>query len=195
MEKKKTELLFDMAEANDGYVSVAEARQNGLAQTYLSLAEEAGLFLRVCKGLYRKKGSPEDPFYELSFRYRKAVFSFRSALYLHGLTDQQALEVHLPQNYLTQGIEGIPCRHVGAKEYGLGQALAVTPLGNLVPTYDLERTLIELLRRQKEFSKEEFLFLWKKGLRKKPYEEKLFFYADKFHIVGELELALRFLAQ
>ena len=188
MDKKKTEVLFDLAEQNDGYVSVAEAASFGLAQTYLCAAEEEGLFQRISKGLYLKRGFQRDVFYELTFRYRKAVFARASALYLHGLSDIASVEVNLPLNYFTSGIGEIPCRHVGQKEYTLGLSYVVTPRGNLVNCYDLERTLIDLIRYRDSFSKEDFLSCWLKGKEKSPYQEKLEAYASAFHVEGELSL-------
>ena len=188
MKKKNTEVLFDLAEQNDGYVSVAEARGFGLAQTYLCAAEEEGLFTKVTKGLYLKRGYARDTFYELSFRYHKVVFARKSALFLHGLSKEETVEATLPLNYLTSGIEGLPCRHVGQKEYALGLSYVVTPRGNLVNCYDLERTLIDLLRYKDLFDKETFLSLWMKGKEKAPYFEKLRSYADAFHVEGELSL-------
>ena len=193
MEKKKTAILLELAEENDGYVSVSQAKDFGIAQTYLSSASEEGLFTRISKGLYLKRGYARDPFYELFFQYHKVVFSLRSALYLHGLSHEENLEVNLPLNYLTKGIPDIPCRHVGAKEYGLGQALVITPRGNMVNSYDLERTMIDLLRQHERFSKEEFLSLWRKGKEKSPYVEKLRDYAEAFHVEGELSLMMRLL--
>lgn len=188
MKKKNDELLLDLADENDGYVSAANARQNGIAQTYLSAMVEHGIFTKVGKGLYRKRGYEADPFYELSFRYGKAVFSLESCLYLHKLTDKLVLSVNLPTNYLTHGIDGVSSRHVGEKEYLTGQAFSVTPKGNLVMAYDLERTMIDLLRNREKFDKQTFLALWKEGKKKSPYSDKLARYAQTFHVEGELSL-------
>ena len=188
MKKKNDELLLDLADENDGYVSASIARENGIALSYLSSMCESGIFTRVGKGLYRKRGYEPDPFFELSFHYGKAVFSLDSCLYLHGLTPVLALSVNLPANYLTKGIEGASCRHVGEKEYLTGQSLVVTPKGNLVMAYDLERTLIDLLRAHERFSKEEFIALWQAGKKKSPYLGKLAQYAQAFHVEGELSL-------
>ena len=188
MKKKNDELLLDLADENDGYVSVAAARENGIAQTYLSAMCEHGIFQKVGKGLYRKRGYEADPYFELRFRYGKAVFSLDSCLYLHGLSDTPVLSVNLPTNYLTHGIDGVDCRHVGEKEYLTGQSLVVTPKGNLVTAYDLERTLIELIRQHGRFDKETFLSLWEKGKKKSPYASKLARYAQTFHVEGELSL-------
>ena len=191
MDKKKLTRLLDLSDANDGYVSVSEAKGLGIAQTYLCSLEEDGLFKKVSKGLYLKKGYARDVFYETSFRYRRAVFSFPSTLFLHGLVEEEHLSVNLPLNYLTQGIEGIACRHVGEKEYGLGQALVVTPRGNLVSSYDLERTMVDLVRHHEDFEINTFISIWRKAKEKSPYLEKLLAYAREFHVDGEIRLLLR----
>ncbi len=188
MKKKNDELLLDLADENDGYVSVAGAREIGIAQTYLSSMCAQGIFLKVGKGLYRKRGYESDPFYELRFRYGKAVFSLDSCLYLHGLTDELTLSVNLPSNYLTHGIDGVICRHVGEKEYLTGQSLVVTPKGNLVMAYDLERTMIDLLRNRERYDKQTFLSLWEKAKKKSPYPSKLTQYAEAFRVSGEFSL-------
>jgi hypothetical protein len=154
----------------------------------LSEVKDSGLFIKVSKGLYLKRGFERDPFFELSFRYKKVVFGLRSALYLRGLTDEPTLEVNLPLNYLTQGIEGVRARHVGEKEYGLGQTLAVTKQGNLVMTYSLERIMIDLLRRNGEFTKDEFVSLWLAAKNKNPYHDSLLSLAEVFHVEGEFAL-------
>ncbi|MCR5348673.1 MAG: type IV toxin-antitoxin system AbiEi family antitoxin domain-containing protein [Bacilli bacterium] len=188
MEEKKTAVLLEYADLNDGYVSVESAKGQGIAQTYLSFAEKEGLFTKVSKGLYIKRGYMRDPFYELAFRYRKAVFSLKSCLFLHGVTQEETLEVHLPRNYCTHGIEGVSSRHVGEKEFTLGQSIVVTPRGNFVNGYDLERTMIDLLRNRVRYGKDDFLFLWRACKEKSPYREKLEAYAQAFHVEGELSL-------
>ena len=188
MNKKKTEVLFDLADINGGYVSALEARENGVAQTYLSLVVKEGLFLKVSKGLYIRKGSVRDPFYELGFRYHKAVFCRQTALYLHGLIEEPALEVNLPLNYLNKGIPHVHVHHAGAKEYSLGQIFVVTPRGNLVNSYSLERTMVDLLREKERYGKQEFLRLWHKAKEKSPYMEELRRLAEAFHVAGELTM-------
>ena len=107
MDKKKAYQILELADNHDGYVSVEEAKAHGIAQTYLSEEEKQGLFRRVAKGLYLKRGYPLDPYFLLHYKYKKAVFSLRSALALHGLIDSDEISVNLPNNYMTKGIEGV----------------------------------------------------------------------------------------
>lgn len=186
MKKKSIEKLLDLAEWNDGYVSVAEAKGFGISQTYLSQGEEAGVFQKAAKGLYIKKGYPIDPFFILHFRYRKAVFSLRSALYLHGFHVDPVLEVALPRNYMTAGIEGAGVIRKAGERYLLGQSLAVSPHGPLVPVYDVEMTIVDLILYRDRFSDEEYARILDEAKDKNIDKEKLLTYArtlGKFEVV------------
>ncbi|MDY2914086.1 MAG: type IV toxin-antitoxin system AbiEi family antitoxin domain-containing protein [Candidatus Enteromonas sp.] len=178
MEKKKLEKLLDLSEQNDGYVSVKEAREKGISQTYLSQAEELGVFRKIAKGLYLKKGYPFDPYYVLHFRYRKAVFCLRSALFLHGLgPSPEVMEVALPRNYMTSGIQGASCITKNGASYLLGWSLGVSPHGPLVPVYDLEMTLIDLILHRDNWGDEEYAKVLDHLPKEKIDKEKLARYA------------------
>lgn len=191
MEKKKLARLFEIAENNDGYVSMDDLRLASIERTYLSLAVEEGLFARVGKGLYLRKGYEKDPYYLTHHTYKKAVIALKSAAILWGLLPEKGdpLMLYLPTGYMTKGISNSKCRHVGNKEYGLGQALLVTEKDNLVPSYDLERTILDIIRHPKLYGKEELKSSLQKGFAKKPDEEKLRGYAEAFHCLDALELA------
>lgn len=148
-EKKSFEILV-LADNNNGYITVSDAKRNGIAQTYLVSAEEEGQFKKVARGLYVKKGYPLDSYYILQFTYKKAVFSKGSALLLHELVDEAPISVNLPRGYMNKGIEKATCYHTNEKEYFLGLGLAVTPIGHLVETYDLERSFIDAYRYKEE---------------------------------------------
>lgn len=183
-----------MADDNDGYVSIADGARFGIAQTFFSDLVDQGLFIRVAKGLYIKKGYEVDPYYLLHYTYKKAVFGYRSSLYLHGLGKNPVTpDVNLPPNYMTSGIEGYLCRHLGKKEYETGLILTLTPKGNLVPCYDLERLFIDTLRKQEDFGKEEFRHLLSQMKEKGLYKDKLISYARIFHVEELVLLGLKFI--
>ena len=193
MDKKKAYQILELADNHDGYVSVEEAKAHGIAQTYLSEEEKQGLFRRVAKGLYLKRGYPLDPYFLLHYKYKKAVFSLRSALALHGLIDSDEISVNLPNNYMTKGIEGAKSRHVGNKEFNVGLALAVTPNGTLVPCYDIERSVLDTIRYLDQFTRAELSLIWKGAYAKGMDEEKLIEYAKTFHVEGEVRLIKKML--
>lgn len=186
-EKKSYEILV-MAENNDGYISVSEAKAMGIAQTYLVLAEEEGQFKKIAKGLYIKRGFDPDPYYVIHYKYKKAVFSLLSAAYLHGLCQKpKEIYMFLPRNYMSKGIKDVSSFHVGDKEYSVGLSLQVTSQGKLVSTYDIERTFVDLVRYRNRFQidiRQICRVFFQKNYRK----DVLFEYAKTFSCVKEIEL-------
>ncbi len=189
MEKKKLATLLEIAENNDGYVSTDDLKRESIERAYLSMALEEGLFRRVGKGLYLRKGHEEDPYYLLHHTYKKAVFALSSAVALWGIGEDKPLMAYLPTGYMTAGIPNAKTRHVGKKEYALGQTLIITKKGNIVPTYDLERTLLDVIRHPSIYKKEELTRILKAGFAKEPSKEKLEAYAKAFHCLEALRFA------
>ncbi|MBO4540464.1 MAG: type IV toxin-antitoxin system AbiEi family antitoxin domain-containing protein, partial [Bacilli bacterium] len=111
MEKKKLAILLEISENNDGYVSMDDLKMHSIERTYLSLAVEEGLFTRVGKGLYLRKGYEKDPYFLTHHTYKKAVIALRSATILWGLLPEKGgpLMLYLPTGYMTKGIEGAKC--------------------------------------------------------------------------------------
>ena len=181
-----------MADDNDGYVSVSDAARFGIAPTFISYLVELGQLTRIAKGLYIKKGHEIDRYYLLHYIYKKMVFGYESSLYLHGLINEPSIpDIVLPLNYMTKGIEDTLSRHLGNKEFQTGQILLVTPKGNLVPGYDLERLFIETIKRADDLDKgtivSRLTAIYSKGI----YKDKLDEYAKAFHLEGEINLAIK----
>ena len=187
MKEKKSFEILELAENNNGYISVKEAQRFSIPQQYLVLAQEAGQFVKAARGLYVKKGYPLDPYYILQFTYKKAVFSLSSALYLHELCDKDPkIVVNLPRGYMNKGIPNAVFKHLNKNDFYLGQSLIFTNYGHIVTTYDLERTFIDAYKHRDELKinmKDIFLKAQKKGLEK----ERLLIYAKELGVEEAME--------
>lgn len=192
MNQKKAYLLLELADDNDGYVSVEDAKLHGIEQTYLVEEEKQGLFKKVAKGLYLRTGYEEDRYYITHFIYKKAVYARRSCAILHGLIEEDGKVpmINLPANYMTGGIDGASCRHVGKKELETGVSLVVSPSGNLVLGYDIERVFIDALRYPSDYSQKELESLIKKALNQGLDQSKTDAYASLFGVGPVLRFAL-----
>lgn len=192
MKDKKSFEILVLADNNNGYITVKDAKEHGIVQQYLVSAEEEGQFVKAARGLYVKKGYPLDPYYILQFTYKKAVFSKISALVLHELIESDSIMVNLPRGYLTHGIQNATSFHVNEKEYFLGLGLAVTKVGHLVETYDLERSFIDAYRYKDEMHinmKEIFEKFKKRDFDK----EKLIAYSKELHCFEAIDAYLSLL--
>jgi predicted transcriptional regulator of viral defense system len=96
--------LLPLAEQNDGFVTAAQARALGIAESVLARLTQRGKLERVARGVYRIPYFPADPLSQ----YREAVLwarashgpeqvalSHETALGVYGISDVNPVRVHL----------------------------------------------------------------------------------------------------
>lgn len=94
------ECLFDVAAAQQGYFTAAQAQVCGYSPALLSHHARGGRFLRVRRGLYRFREYPSSPREEVMAAWlaagpERAVVSHESALDLLDLSDVIPNAIHL----------------------------------------------------------------------------------------------------
>jgi predicted transcriptional regulator of viral defense system len=111
-----------------------------------------------------------DELFIFQQRNQKCIYSYQSALSLHGLTDRVPFkeEVTVPQGYNASHFsDKVTVHFIIGKWYMIGQTECLTEMGNKVRAYDMERTVCDLIRsRAKQdpeiFSKAIHLYLKRK---------------------------------
>lgn len=153
--------LRTLARSNGGLITTKLAQQNGVSRSELTLLCQKGVLQRIATGQYTYADELPDELLAIAVSEKQAVFSHETALYLHGLSDRTPF-VHAVT--VPSGIK--PSAHVRAecKLYYINQALQAlgktqmrTPQGNLVPCYDLERTMCDLVRSRSRIHQETLL--------------------------------------
>ena len=144
--------IVDLAQANGGMVTTAQVASAGIPRARISDMVKAGKLARVQRGVYCLTDAWEDEFLAAQLRFPKGVFSDGTALYLHDYTDRIPfrLTMTFPRSYRATSVReaGIVVRTCSDIVLDLGLTLAKTSYGNEVRTYDLERTLCDLVRGQ-----------------------------------------------
>lgn len=91
--------LYQFAEMQAGYFTATQARTAGFSHALLAYHVQAGLFERVCPGVYRLKRFPASPHEDLFVAWLRAgdhaVISHDSALALYALSDLLPNAIHL----------------------------------------------------------------------------------------------------
>lgn len=105
--------LFDIASAQAGYFTAAQARECGFSYALLSHHASTGKFIRVGRGLYRLREYPSSMREEvlaawLAVGRDVAVVSHESALDLLGLSDVVPDRTHLTVPRSHRGLKGPP---------------------------------------------------------------------------------------
>lgn len=150
-----------MAKNGNGIIRTKAAMESGISRAMLSKLTKEGKLLRIVQGQYIFSDDMEDEMLSLSYRSKYIVFSHESALFLHGISDRTPFEhtVTVPSSIkLSRGLSAM-CKvyYVKQERHALGKEMIETPMGNLVPVYDLERTICDVIRSRNRIGEETLL--------------------------------------
>lgn len=145
------EKIKKMLEASEnGIITSAQVTKAGLHRNTLQQLVKDGEIYRFGRGLYVRSNSWEDDFYLLQKKYGRGIYSHDTALYLLGYSDRTPAKYTMtfPKGYNAPSLkqETIIIKRVVPENYEFGQIQIKSPAGNLIRTYDLERTLCDILR-------------------------------------------------
>lgn len=148
-----------MARQYGGIITSKEINSSNIPTVYLTRMVENGDLIRVDRGLYMDPSGDYDEYYFFSTRFQVAVFSYVSALYLHGLTDiiPNEMEITVYRGYNPHRMnEDVRIHYVTKEIYSLGITESTTMFGNKVKAYDLERTICDFIKKRNEIETELF---------------------------------------
>ena len=145
-----TEEIIKMAKENNGIVTTAMVVAAGFSRGNIKYLVDKGIIEKSARGVYILPEVWDDEIFNLQNRFKRGIYSHETALFLWDLTDRTPNRYHMtfPVNYnLTKPKqENIRCLQCKKELYVLGIAEVITPGGNMVSAYNVERTLCDILR-------------------------------------------------
>ncbi len=144
-----------------GTITSQDIKALGISRTMLGRYVSASLLERVGRGLYTSVDSLPDEIFALSKRNEKMVFSHATALFLLGKSERTPFN-----HYVTvKSGDTIPvslrqdliCFYVKDELFDLGRMDIATQFGNIVPCYNIERTICDFIRNRRRMDDELFL--------------------------------------
>ena len=156
---------------NYGVLKTADVVAAGISkETFYKYAKDAGLE-KVAHGIYLSPDCLTDEIYLLQAQFPKAVYSHEAALYLHGLAEKEPIpfSVTVPASYNSGGLvkKGVKVYYVKKEWYDMGICETQTPGGHFVKTYDMERTICDILRKRKNMDIAVFNYAVKEYMKRK----------------------------
>ena len=146
------EEIIKMAKENNGIVTTAMVVSAGFSRGNIKYLVDKGMIEKSARGVYILPDIWDDEIFNLQNRFKRGIYSHETALFLWDLTDRTPNRYHMtfPVNYnLTRPKEeNIRCVQCKKALYDLGIAEVITPGGNRVRAYSVERTLCDILRPQ-----------------------------------------------
>ena len=94
--------LRELFKNSSEILSTKEVELNGITRQYLWILKNGNEIQMIFRGIYALNDVFEDKMYAISLRFKKAIFSHETALYIHNLTDCDPLlyTVTVPQYFL-----------------------------------------------------------------------------------------------
>jgi len=174
-----------------GVITSKQLKDSNIPTIYLTRMVEKGELIRADRGIYIGSDGDYDEYYFFHNRYKVAVFSYVSALYLHQFTDiiPMEMEVTVYKGYNPHRISGNVRVHYVVKDvYGLGITECQTMFGNTVKAYDLERTVCDIIKNRSEIETELFSKTVNKYVRYKNKDfNKLYEYSKEMKIYEKVK--------
>lgn len=181
---EQLDLLF---EQNHGIVKTAQVLEHGIAKhTLYAYAKKNGIE-QAAHGIYSAPDAWTDAMYILHLRCAQGVFSHESALLLHDLTDREpgeySITVKTGYNPASLKADGIKVYTIKKELHGVGVIEMNTPFGHVVPVYDAERTICDIIRSRRGIEMQTFQDALKQyAVRREKDLRKLMQYAQMFHV-------------
>lgn len=164
---KTFELMLEKGsnpEAGPGYLLTRDVlkAQINTAYLYKFIKGRSGI-RRICRGVYVLEGTDVDYCYVISL-HSEGIFSYDTALWLHGLTDQKPgmIDITLPYGYNKYQYKNEPGEeirkpfidnwniliHITYREWFEEGIMSIpTPYGHTVCTYEKEKIICNMIRR------------------------------------------------
>jgi len=152
------EKLIEIIKENRGLILSSQVDQLGIPRIYLSILVRKGFIEKIGRGVYLTVDAFDDEMFRIQARYRKGIYSHGTALYLHDLTDTipNHYTMTFPDRYHVRSLkeEGIFTFYVQKKLHDLGKVELLSSFGRNISTYNMERTMVDIVRSRNQIDTE-----------------------------------------
>ncbi len=184
------EKIKTIMEQNNGYITSKELSSLGIHRMYLNIMKKKDMIERVGNGIYIDPNKIEDSYFILNLELPNIVYSHMTALYFHGLSikaPNDKYDITVPNNYFNYKLKSHNVFYVDKKIYELGLTKVITPMGNMVKVYDIERCICDIIRSKNRMDFEHVKYSIKAYLKRKDKDlVKLSYYASEIGIKDEV---------
>ena len=183
------EKVLQLAANNDGVLLTKQVTAAGYTRDTLRALIDDGLLLCVQRGVYVTDSGYVDDYFLLQHLFKQGIFSHETALFLLGYSDRVPMNVVMTFRYGTQatrvkdaGVFPVMVSHY----FEIGRSMVVRS-GQEIWVYDIERTLVDLLKPRYAADYEQLIPAIKKYAGSEERDiNKLFRYAKRFGVEDQM---------
>ena len=181
---EKLEILI---KKQHGTILSTDLAREKIPRVYLQKMMAQGKIERINRGVYVSVDSIEDELYAMQTKYSKLIYSHETALFFHGLSDRTPSEYSatVPSGYKVVGniTDRFKIYYIKKELHELGVETIMNTYGNPIRTYNIERTLCDLIRSRNRIDVQIFHDALKRFVKLKSVDyAQLMAYAKKLKI-------------
>ena len=171
----------------NGMFVASQATKAGIHRQQLAGFVKNGILERVERGIYVSPGGLDDPLFWMQQRAQKIIYSHETALFLHWMTDRTPIRysVTVPGSYKASDALKKSCKiyYIKQELIDLGTIEKSSGMGHTIVTYDLERTLCDIIRSRNKIDGQIVIEALKNYARNKDKDlHRLYKYAGNFGV-------------
>lgn len=183
--------ILKIMKKNNEIITPSQLEEKGISRVYLSKLEKEGIIEKIDRGIYVTKNFKYDEYYLFQLKYPKAIFSYNTALYFYEMTERTPIkmDVTVYREYNPHRFKDYVNVYKVSKEfYNLGVIEKKSPQGMKVRTYNLERTVCDIIKDKDSLDIEIRNKAIKKCIRSKEFNaSRIFEYAKKMNIYDKVK--------
>lgn len=179
--------LQELVELHNGIIQTCDVIDAGISKPTLYRYLNEHNFKKLAHGIFCSPDTKADPMYIISLRSKQVVFSHDCALYLHSmistLPDEYTVTVKTGYNPSNLKADGIKVFTIKSELHNLGLTYVKTTTGWDLPTYNIERTICDVIRSRNDLDSKVFQVALKNYAKQTDRNIKLLMdYARKFRV-------------
>lgn len=154
------ERIAELISAYNGIIQTSQIIEAGISKPVFYQYTKENKLEQLAHGVYATRDTWKDKMFLVYLRCNQAVFSHEAALYLHDLTDREPfgypITVKTGYNPSKLKADGIQVYTIKQELHELGTIMLETPYGHLVPAYNMERTVCDIVRSRNNIEAQTF---------------------------------------
>lgn len=191
------EKILEEAKKKDGIITTSDVEKMNYSRMTLTNMVKDGLLVREDSGIYLTQDADYDEFYIFQLKHPNAIFSHNTALYFFNKTERTPIKidvtVHNTYNASSFG-DTYVVYYVKKEILNMGVTEVVSPQGQKVKCYNLERTVCDIIKNTKNIDIETRNKAIKECIRDKSFDGNLMYeYAKKMGIYKKLSTMMEVL--
>ena len=183
--------VLKIMKKNNGIITSSQLEAYGIPRIYLSKMVKKNIIERIERGIYVTKDFKYDEYYLFQLKYPKAIFSYNTALYFYEMTERTPIkmDVSISKNYNPHRFKDIVnVYRINDELFEIGIVEKKSPQGMKVRTYNLERTVCDIIKDKNSIDIEIRNKAIKKAIKSKEFNaSKMFEYAKKMNIYDKVK--------